>query len=118
MRLRVGVGRGAHAGFVGEQTALRALRKRRFQRVAEAAAEDGLRLEGIPEDHAERRGDVPDADSEHNERAHEEERRHDRHDLFRDGGETAHAAEEDDAAEDDKRNADDPCRNAERRFKR
>ena len=118
MCLRVGVGRGAHTGFVGEQTALRALRKRRFQRVAETAAEDGLRLKSIPEDHAERRGDVPDADSEHNERAHKENRRHDRHDLFRDGGETAHAAEEDDAAEDNERNADDPRRDAERGLKR
>ena len=107
-----------NTGLVGEKAALRALRERRFQRVAEAAAEDGLRLEGIFKDHTERRGDVLDAHNEHNERAREEDRRHDRHDLFRDGGETAHAAEEDDAAEDNERNADDPCRDAERGLKR
>ncbi len=118
VRLRVGVGRGAHASFVGEETALRALRERRFQRVAEAAADDGLRLEGIPENHAERCGDIADADNEHDARAREEDRRHDRHDLFRNGGKTAHAAEEDGAAENDERNADDPCRHAERSLKR
>ncbi len=118
IRLRMGVGRGAHTGLVGEKAALRALRKRRFQRVAKAAAENGLRLEGIPEDHAECRGDIADADNEHDERARKEDRRHDRHDLFRDGGETAHAAEENDAAEDNERNADGPRRDAERGLKR
>ena len=111
--LRVGVRRGAHTGLIGEQAALRALGERDLQRRAEAAADDGLRSEGIPEDHAEGRGDVLDAGDEDDQSAGQENSRHDGHDLLGHGGEALHAAEEDEAADGDEHHADDPRRHVE-----
>ena len=71
---RVGVRRGAHTGLIGEQAALSALGDGDLQRRAEAAADDGLRGKGIPEDHAEGRGDVLDAGDEDDQAAGQENR--------------------------------------------
>ena len=57
IRERMGVGGRTHTGLIGEQAALCTLRNGGLDGVAEAAADDGLRSEGILEDHAEGRGD-------------------------------------------------------------
>ena len=111
---RVGVGRGAHTGLVGEQAALRALGDGELDGVAEAAADDGLRLKGVAEDHGEGLGNVLDTDNEHDEAAEEEHRRHEGHDLFRHGRKALHAAEENERADDDQHDADAPRWDAER----
>ena len=43
---------GAHTGFIGEEPSFGSLTDSSFDRSTEAAADDGLRLEGIAEDHA------------------------------------------------------------------
>ena len=111
---RVGVGRGAHTGLVGKEAALRALGDGELDGVAEAAADDGLRLKGIAEDHGKGLGNVLDANDKHDEAAEEEYRRHERHDLFRHGRKALHAAEEDEGADDDQHDADDPGWDAKR----
>ena len=112
IREGVGVRGGAHTGLVGEQAALGTLRNRGLDGVAETAADDGLGLEGILEDHADGGGNVLDADDQDDQAAEQEDGRHDGDDLFRDGGETLHAAEEDEAADRDEDDADDPGGNA------
>ena len=84
---------------VGEQAPLGALADGGLQSRAEAAADDGLGLEGIAEDHGEGLGDVLDAQQQHDHRAQQEDGRHDRHQLLRDGGQPLDAAQEDEAAD-------------------
>ena len=110
---RVSVGRGAHTGLVGEQAALGTLGDRGLDGVAEAAADDGLRLKGVLEDEADGLGGVLDAGNEHDETADKEHGRHDGDDLFRHGRKALYAAEEDESADSDEDEADDPGRDAE-----
>ena len=114
--LRVGVGRGAHTGLVGEQAALGALGDSGLEGVAEAAADDGLGLEGILEDHAEGGGDILDAADQNGQTAQQEDARHDGHQLFSDSRQTLHAAQEDDRADDHQHDTHDPGGHAEGRF--
>ena len=113
IREGVGVRGGAHTGLVGEQAALGTLRNRGLDGVAEAAADDGLGLEGILEDHADGGGDVLDADDQDDQAAEQEDSRHDGDDLLRDGGEALYAAKEDERADRDEDDTDDPGGNAE-----
>ena len=99
--------------LVGEQAALGALRNRGLDGVAKAAADDGLGLEGILEDHADGGGDVLDADDQDDQAAEQEDSRHDGDDLLRDGGEALYAAKEDERADRDEDDTDDPRGNAE-----
>ena len=113
IREGVGVRGGAHTGLVGEQAALGTLGDRGLDGVAEAAADDGLRCEGILEDHADGGGDVLDADDQDDQAAEQEDSRHDGDDLLRDGGEALYAAKEDERADRDEDDTDDPGGNAE-----
>ena len=110
---RVRVRGRAHAGLVGEQAALCALTDGRLERVADAAADDGVRHEGVLEDHAEGLRHVADAGNEHDEAAEQIQARHDRHDLFRDGGDALHTADEDEGRDGAHDQAHDPARNVE-----
>ena len=111
--LGVSVGGGTHAGLVGKQAALGALADGFLQRVTEAAADDGLGLKGILEDHSEGGGDILNADDQYGQRAQQEDSGHDRDDLLGDGGQTLHAAHKDEAADDNQYHAHDPGGNAE-----
>ena len=113
VRERVGVGGRTHTGLIGEQAALCTLRNGGLDGIAEAAADDGLRSEGILEDHADGSGDILDARDENDETAEQEDRGHDGNDLLGDGGEALHAAEEDEAADGDEHETDDPGRDTE-----
>ena len=110
---RVRMRRGAHAGLVREQAALGALADGRLERVADAAADDGLRRECVLEDHAEGLRHVADAGNEHDQAAEQIQAGHDRHDLFRDGGDALHAADEDERRDGGNDQAHDPARNVE-----
>ena len=114
--LRVGVGRGTHTGLIGEQAALGALADSGLDGVAEATADDGLRLERILEDHAEGGGDVLDAGDEDRQTAQQEDTGHDGNELLRHGGQPLHAAQEDNGANDHQHDAHDPGGNAEGRL--
>ena len=113
VRERMGVGGRTHTGLIGEQAALCTLRNGGLDGIAEATADDGLRSEGILEDHAEGRGDILDARDENDETAEQEDRGHDGNDLLGDGGEALHAADEDEAADGDEHETDDPGRDTE-----
>ena len=114
--LRVGVRRGAHTGLIGEQAALGALGDRGLEGVADTAADDGLGLEGILEDHAEGGGDVFDAGAEDHQTAQQEDTGHNGDQLLGDGGKTLHTAQEDDGADDDQDDTHDPGGDAESRL--
>ena len=111
--LRVGVGGGAHACLIGEEAALCALGDGSLECHAEAAAYDGLGLEGILEDHAKSGGYILDAHYENDQAAGQKDRCHDRHDFFRDIGEAFHTADKDDGTGQDQDDTDDPGRNTE-----
>ena len=110
---RMGVGSGAHTGLVGKEAPLGALAQGDFQRRAEAAAQDGLGLEGVPEDHSHGGGEVLGPDHQHHQPAQDEEGRHDGDDLLRDGGQALHAAQENHAADHHQNDPDDPGGHAE-----
>ena len=103
---------GTHTSLIGEQAALGTLTDGSLESVAEAAADDGLRLEGVPEDHTEGGGDVLDAGRQDHQTAQQEDAGHDGDDLLRHCGQTLHTAQEDDGADDDQHNAHDPGGNA------
>ena len=111
---RMRVRRGAHTGLVREQAALGALADGRLERIANAAADDGLRHEGVLEDHAEGLRHVADAGKEHDQAADQIQAGHDRHDLLRDGGDALHAADEDERRDGGNDQAHDPARDVER----
>lgn len=110
---RMRVRRGAHTGLVREQAALGALADGRLERIADAAADDGLRHEGVLEDHAEGLRHVADAGKEHDQAADQIQAGHDRHDLLRDGGDALHAADEDERRNGGNDQAHDPARDME-----
>lgn len=56
---------------------------------------------------------VADAGNEHDEAAEQIQAGHDRHDLFRDGGDALHAADEDEGRDGTDDQAHDPARNVE-----
>ena len=111
--LSVGVRSGAHAGLIGEEAPLGALADGGLDGVSESAANDGLGLEGIAEDHGEGGGDVLEAGDEHGQAAHQEDGRHDRDQLFSDGGQPLDAAQEDEGTDDHQNDAHDPGGDAE-----
>ena len=113
VRQRMGVRSGAHAGLIGKEAPLRALAQGDFQRRAKAAAQDGLGLEGVLEDHRHRGGEVLGPDHQHHQAAQNEKGRHDGDDLLRDGGQALHAAQENHAADDHQKDPDDPGGHAE-----
>ena len=106
--LRVGVGRGAHTGLIGEQAALGTLTDGGLDGVAEAAADDGLGLEGVLEDHGEGGGDVLDAADQNGKAAQQKDTGHDGDDLLRHSGKALHAAQKDDGADHHQHDAHDP----------
>ena len=89
----VGVRGGAHAGLITEKAALDALADGLREGKAEAAADDGLRLERIAEDHTEGFRDEADAGDEHRKSSDDVKAGHDGNDFFRPGGDTVAAAE-------------------------
>ncbi len=93
--LCVGMGGGAHTGFIGEEAALCALRNGLLEGCADSAADDGLRHKRILEDHTEGGGEVGNACGEDDNTAHEEESCHNGNDLLGNGSKTLNAAEED-----------------------
>ena len=111
--LGMGVGGGAHTGLVGEQAPLGTLADGGFQRVADAAADNGTGIKGILKDHAEGLGDIPDADDQDHQRAQQEDGGHNGYQLLGDGGQTLHAAQEDDGADGDQHDTHDPGGDAE-----
>jgi len=111
--LSVSVGSGTHTGLIGEQAALGALADGGLDAGAEGTAQNGLRLEGVLEDHAEGGGDVLDAGHENHQTAEEEETGHDGDDLLGDGGQTLDAAQEDGGADGDQNQTDSPGGDAE-----
>ena len=68
--------------LVGKQATLDALADGGLQRVAKAAADDGIGFKSILEDHAEGLRDVADAGNQDNETKEQVEGSHDRHQLF------------------------------------
>ena len=106
--LRVSVGGRTHTGLVGEQAALSALRNSSLDSSTEATADDGLRHEGILEDHADGSGNVLDTGNQHDEAAQQEDTGHNGHDLLRDGSQALHAAQEDDTADDHQHDTHNP----------
>lgn len=106
--LGVGVGGGAHAGLVGEQTALGPLADGGLDGVTEAAADDGLGLESILKNHTKGGGDVLGPGDEDHQAAQQEDGRHDGDHFLGDGGQTLHAAQEDDAADEHQDHAHNP----------
>ena len=114
--LGVGVGRRAHTGLIGEEAALGTLGDRGLEGVADTAADDGLGLEGILEDHAEGGRDVLDAGAEDHQTAQQEDTGHNGDQLLGNGGKTLHTAQEDDGADDDQDDTHDPGGDAESRL--
>ena len=106
--LRVRVGGGTHARFVGEETSLCALLDCLGKCCAEAAAEQRLGNEGVTEDHAECGGNIFIVDSKNEQTADDIHDGHDRNDLFRDGRDSLDTAEEDEGGKNGDQNADDP----------
>ena len=106
--LSVSVGSRTHTGLVGEQTALGTLRDSSLDSSTEATADDGLRHEGILEDHAEGSGEILDTGDQHDQAAQQEDTGHDGDELLGDGSQTLHAAQEDDTADNDQHHTDDP----------
>ena len=104
---------GTHAGLVGKQPPLSPLADGDLQRGAKTAADDSLRLEGIPEDHAERGGDFLNSRNENHQSAQQEDGCHDRYQLFRYCGQPLHATQENHSADNDQYNPNDPGGNAE-----
>ena len=111
--LSVCVGRGAHTGLIGEQAALCALADGRLDGIAEAAADNGLRLERILEDHGNGSGDIGDTGHQHYQTAQQENAGHDRDDLLGHRGQTLHAAQENDGADGHQHDAHHPSGNPE-----
>ena len=105
---RMGMGGGAHTGFVGEQAALCALRNCNFNGCTKATADNGLGLECILEDHCEGGGNVLDPHNQNEQTAQQEQCRHNGDDLLSDGGQTADTAQEDDGTDDNQHNAYNP----------
>ncbi len=110
----VGMGSGAHAGLIGKQAALDALADGGLQRIAKAAADDGIGFKSILEDHTEGLGDVADAGDQDNEAKEQIEGSHDRHQLFGHRGDPVDTAEEDKTSQSRDDQAHDPAGNAER----
>ena len=95
----MGVRGGAHARLVGEQAAGHAVAHGFLDARADEAAGGGGGVERAHEDHLEGRENLGGVGDEHDEAAEQIERGHDRHDLFREGGDAAHAAEEHEGGE-------------------
>ena len=109
----MGVGGGAHAGLVGEQSTLGALADGLLQRIAEAAANDGLGLKGILKDHGNGIRDVLGPHHQHHQGPAQENGCHDGDDLLGDRGQALHTAHEDEAADHHQHDAHDPGGHAE-----
>ena len=115
--LGVGMGGGAHASLIGEQAPLCTLADCSFQGVAEAAADNGLGLERILEDHAEGGGDVLDAGDQDHQTTGQEDRRHDGDHLLGDRSQPLDTAQEDNTADDHQSDPYRPGRNTESSLK-
>ena len=76
---------------------------------AEAAADDGLGLEGVLEDQAEGLRDMLDAHHQHGDGAHQEDGGHGGHQLLGDGAASVDAAQEDEGADHHQDDAHDPA---------
>ena len=109
---RVGMRRGAHAGFVREQAALGALRDG-CPDAEEGAAQTGGRVEGALEDEGKGIGEVAGVHDEHDDGTADVEDGHDGHELLGDGCEAVQVADEDETGEHSDDEADQPGRNAE-----
>ena len=113
VRHRVCVRGRAHTGFIGEQAALCALADRLLDRKADRAADDGVGLEGVFEDHAEGFRNVFRADYQHDDAADEVQRRHDGYQLFGDCTDALQTADEDQRRQQRYDQSRRPCGNTE-----
>ena len=104
--------RGAHAGFVGEQAALCALAQSGDDAEG-GAAYRGLRVEGALEDQGQGCRQVGDVGDDDCQAADQVDNCHDRHQLFRDGGNAGNAADEHEAGQHCHDDAHGPRGNAE-----
>ena len=107
LRDRVGVGRRAHAGLVGEEAAGDAVAGRSGHRDAGRPAPDRLGGEGAGEDLREHRRDVGGVHDDEGQPCDHIKNSHDGNELLRDGRDALHAAHEDGAGDDGEADADD-----------
>ena len=91
----MGMGRGTHTGFVGEEAAGHAVAHGFAHGDAECAAAGGLRIEGHDENGLEGAGQGGNVGEDDDEAAADVQKRHERHELFHDPGNALCAAEED-----------------------
>ena len=109
--------RRTHTSFVGEQAALGTLADGSLNACAKGTAQDGLRLESILEDHAERSGQILDAGNQDHQASQQEDGSHNRHQLFTNSCQALHTAQENDTADNYQNDTNDPGRNAKGRLK-
>ena len=113
LRLRVSVRRGAHTGFVREESARDAVADGFLHRDADDTAGGGRRVEGALDYHLEGRDYHAGVRGEDVEAAEDVAHGHDRDELLGDGGEARRAAEEDESADDGEDYADEELVDAE-----
>ena len=109
----VGVGRGAHAGLIGEQAPGHAEAHGLLDAQTQCAAEDGLGIEGAHEDGLDGGEKVGVVDDQDDEASQDVEAGHDGHDLLREGGDAPHAADEDERGDGGHNDAHDGLGDAE-----
>ena len=103
---------GTHTGFVAEQTALCALRDC-SPNAKECTTKASSWIKCALENEADSRRKVASIHNEHDESTANVKHRHDRHELFGDGGKTMQVANEDEAGEHCDKETDNPCRGTE-----
>ena len=104
MRMRSG----AHTRLIGKQPALDPLADRRFQRIADRAAEDCRGIECILKNEAEGLRQVFCANDQHGKAAEQIQNRHDGHDFLRDRADALHPADENEGGDGAQQKPDDP----------
>lgn len=95
----VGVGRGAEAGFIGEEAAGHAVTHGFLDGRSDDATRGGLRIESAHEDHLEGGNNLFIVGKDYDEAAENVEEGHDGHDLLGSGGDSPEAAKEDKGGE-------------------
>ena len=94
------MGRGAHAGLVGEQPPLGPQAYRCLEGRAGGAAQNSLGTERVAEDHAHCLRNIADAQQHHGQPAQQIQPGHDGYQLFGDRGQPLGPAQKDEAADD------------------
>ncbi len=104
------VRRGAHTGLIGEEAALDALADGGLEGITNAAADEGVGLEGVAEDHADGLGELLRLADENNKAADQIENRHYRDKFLRHSRDTLDAADENERRRAGHEHADEPAR--------